>query len=60
MLGNDRDLAALWDMAEAIREILDDTRGLSLAEFQQRRVILRAVVFYYNTPDSFENSWLKP
>ncbi|MGK7907483.1 MAG: DUF86 domain-containing protein [Synechococcus sp.] len=43
MQGNDRDLASLWDMRQAIREIQEDTDGLTYAEFERNRTVRRAV-----------------
>ena len=33
MASRERDIASLWDMAQAIREILEDTTGLSATTF---------------------------
>ena len=43
MASHERDIASLWDMAQAIREILEDTTGLSATTFYENRTVRRAV-----------------
>ncbi|MGD1903072.1 MAG: DUF86 domain-containing protein [Geitlerinemataceae cyanobacterium] len=43
MSGTNRDRASLWDMVQAIDEIQEATDSLSYEQFEQRRIIRRAV-----------------
>ena len=40
---NSRNLASIWDMREAIREIQEDTAGLTYEGFENNRTVRRAV-----------------
>ena len=43
MSQDNKDLASLWDMSQAIAEIQEDTTGLSYEDFKQSRLVRRAV-----------------
>lgn len=43
MQSNERDIASLWDMAQAIRRILEFTANLSYGEYLQSVLIQSAV-----------------
>lgn len=43
MQANNRDLASLWDMIQAIREIQEFTANLSYESYSENRLVQRAV-----------------
>ncbi len=40
---NNRDIASIWDMIEAIREIQEDTANFTYEKFERNRTVRRAV-----------------
>lgn len=45
MQNSERDAASLWDMLQAMQEIQEDTKGLIYEDFEQSRLVRRAVEF---------------